>query len=102
MCPGARAPISTTSASQDSPAARIVSGTPSSLLNERGLAVVAYRCDNTDRRRSLVDVFPTEPVTAATRLSVIRTRHHRASSASAAVVSVTSTAVAPRAPSLVR
>jgi hypothetical protein len=66
MWPSPRLPISSTSASVPSGALRIVSGTPTSVLNERGLACTRNREASTARDRSLVVVLPVEPVIPTT------------------------------------
>ena len=69
MWPRPRAPISTTAASVSSGAFSRVSGTPSSLLNERTLAVVTRVVASTEASRSLVVVLPTDPVMPITMAS---------------------------------
>ena len=71
-----------------------VSGTPSSLLNDRSLAAVRERrWPRTAASRSLVDVLPTEPVMPTTR-SRQPVRASRPRSSSARAVSSTRIAVA--------
>ena len=94
MCPDPRAPISTTTTSVSSGALTSVRGTPSSLLNERSLAVVCSAPPRAPAQRSLTVVLPTEPVTPMTS-SGRRTRAARPRSASALPVSRTWTIAAP-------
>ena len=94
MWPRPRAPISTTTASVPSGALARVRGTPSSLLNDFGLAAVTSRRANTDASMSLVDVLPTDPVMPTTR-SGSRSRAARPRAVRAAPVSATTIAVVP-------
>ena len=59
-------PISRTSTSVASDAFKIVTGSPCSLLKLRTLATTRFAEDNAATMRSLVEVFPTEPVTPMT------------------------------------
>ena len=90
MWPMPRAPISITAAAVSSGAFTSVSGTPSSLLNERRLACVGRSPPRTAARRSFVVVFPTEPVMPMTAPGS-RVRACAPSRCNAAVVSSTST-----------
>ena len=81
--PGPRAPISMTATSASSGALRSVSGTPSSLLNERSLAVDRNRVRRTAESRSLAEVLPTDPVMPTTG-PTSRARARRPASSSAA------------------
>ena len=71
-----------------------MSGSPSSLLNDRSLAAVAKAGARQWYSRSLVVVFPTEPVIPTTR-PLMRCRAATPRSISARPVSSTTIAVAP-------
>ena len=96
MWPTPRAPISTTAAWVRSGALISVSGTPSSLLNDRTLAAVGSDSWSAARSRSLVVVLPTDPVIPTTAANPgtapMRRRAWRPSAMRASPVSVTSTA----------
>jgi len=79
MWPGPLLPISQTTAWVSSPAERTVRGRPTSLLNEATLATVRSCRPRTAAVRSLVHVFPVEPVTAMT-VAVLPSRSSRARS----------------------
>jgi D-alanine-D-alanine ligase len=66
-----------------------VSGTPSSLLNDRSLAVVGQRSARAAAHRSFTEVLPTDPVMPTTR-GPRRLRASRPMSSSALAVSATS------------
>ncbi len=88
------APISMTAAFVPLGAFARVSGTPSSLLNERSLAAVGHRVAMAAAHRSFTEVLPTEPVMPTTS-EPRRRRASRPMSRSAAEVSATSIRATP-------
>ena len=90
MCPGPLLPISHTPASVAPSAARIVRGSPTSLLNEASLATTRNRSASTAAVRSFVHVLPVDPVMPTT-YAESADRSPRARSSSAAPGSRTAT-----------
>ena len=88
MWPGPRLPISHTMTSVPSAADRIVSGNPTSLLNDAGLATVLNLRPRMAAAKSFVQVLPVEPVMPTTVAS-LRPRSSAARSSSARRVSGT-------------
>ena len=95
MWPRPRAPSSSTRYRVRSSARSTVSGCPSSLLNEPGGATVGPSRSATWASRSLVVVLPDEPVIAAIVSWGRRSTTARASGASAACTSGTTSAGTP-------
>ncbi len=93
MWPTPRAPISSTTQRASSGALSSVSGRPSSLLNDCSLAAVGNAVARHARTKSLVVVFPTDPVMPITPPDT-RPRASAPSRISAAPVSSTAIAVA--------
>ena len=91
--PSRRAPISATTTSTPRSAPSSVIGSPTSLLNDAGLAWVRRRVPTTAAARSLTEVFPFEPVIPTTRVPVMRSRSSAARSSSARPVCGTSITV---------
>ncbi len=70
ISPGAFVPISSTRYASRASAARIVRGTPMSLLNERGAAEPRSVVPSAACSSSFVVVLPTDPVMAMTVVEV--------------------------------
>ncbi len=92
MWPTPRAEFSSTRYRVPAVARSTVYGWPSSLLNDPGGATVGPSRDRSWASRSLVEVFPEEPVTPTTTRPGSRSSTACASSASAASTSGTTTA----------
>ena len=67
-----RAPISATTTSASAAAPSSVTGRPTSLLNDSGLAWVRNRLAHTAAAMSLVEVLPLAPVMPTTRADIVR------------------------------
>ena len=67
-----RAPISATTTSASAAAPSSVTGRPTSLLNDSGLAWVRNRVAHTAAAMSLVEVLPLAPVMPTTRADIVR------------------------------
>ncbi len=93
--PRPRAPISSTRNRVLRSARSTVSGRPSSLLNDPWVATVGAAAPSTAPRRSLVEVLPCEPVTAATVRPGRAARTWRARRPRATWTSSTTTAGTP-------